>query len=440
VSTTNQDRAAPLQSHKHKANRVLMIIENCPFRQDPRVRREARTLVKAGYRVSVISPSWTRQAWRQLVDGVKVYQFPVARVGDAPIGYVMEYTFAMLAIALLTAVICLGDGFDIIQIANPPDCIILIVALYKLFGKLVIYDQHDLCPELYETRFGETSHTISSVLYFLERLSYKLADHVIVTNESYKHVALQRGGLSPPKVTVVRNGPDLKSLEVAGIDPALRNKAPNIILYAGITGSQDGVDFLCRALYSLRYELNRNDFYCVVLGDGVALPAFKSLAHELGLDEFIWFAGWINDNNLYARYLATADICVAPEPSNPYNDRSTFVKVMEYMSASKPVVAFDLPETRCSAGQGAVYATPNNETDFAVQIARLMDDPQLRRVAGKIGQQRIRTKLAWEYSAPHLLEVYKKLLGPHNSSSNLTNVTNVINPVTPAHDQITSAD
>jgi len=400
------------QSRTSKALRVLMIVENCPYARDPRVRREATTLVKAGHQVSVISPAWTRQAWRQLIDGVKVYQFPLVSVGGAQVGYVFEYLVALLAITVLTAAIFFGDGFDVIHVANPPDWIILVVAFYKLFGKLIIFDQHDLCPELYHARFHRPSATVSSVLTYLERFSYTVADYVIVTNESYKDVALHRGGRSPERVAVVRNGPDLDDIRVIEADPELRSKSANIILYAGIIGAQDGVDFLCRALQNLRYKLGREDFYCVVLGEGDALAEVKALAHSLGLDGFIYFAGWVNDSATYARYLATADICAAPEPSNSYNDRSTFVKVMEYMCSGKPIVAFDLPETRFSAGRAALYARPNDEADFAQQLARLMDDPALRRSSGEIGQQRIRRKLAWEYSAPVLLSVYENLANP----------------------------
>jgi glycosyltransferase involved in cell wall biosynthesis len=412
-----------LNAPHNKASRVLMIVENCPFPRDPRVRCEARVLQQSGYHVSVISPGWTRDAWRQFIDGVKVYQYPMLQGEGAPLGHLLEYTWAMLAIGLLTALVFFGDGFDIVQIANPPDCIILLVAIYKLFGKLVIYDQHDLCPELYGVRFGKSGTMVSSVVLLLEKISYRLADHVIVTNESYKRVALDRGGLSPSKISVVRNGPDLKEVQDIPIEPTLRSKARNIIVYAGITGFQDGVDFLCRALHSLRYQRGRSDFYCAILGDGDALPTVKSLAHDLGLDEVVWFAGWISDPALYARYLATADICASPEPSNNYNDRSTFVKVMEYMNAGKPIVAFDLPETRFTATEAALYARPNDEADFAAQIERLMDDPSLRRTAGQIGQQRIRQELAWDYSVPVLLEAYEKLLQPQMSGSNRGSTT-----------------
>jgi glycosyltransferase involved in cell wall biosynthesis len=251
------------------------------------------------------------------------------------------------------------------------------------------------------------------LLVLLERLSYGLADHIIVTNDSYKEMAKKRGRVCESRVTIVRNGPDLRNLDVADVDTELRSKSPNIIVFAGVTGFQDGLDYLCRALHHLRYDLCREDFYCIVMGDGDALQHIKSLAYELRLEGNISFAGWISDPDVYRRYLLTADICVVPEPSNAYNDRSTFVKMLEYLAVAKPIVAFDLPENRFSAQSAALYARPNDEREFALKIARLMDDPALRRSIGEIGRQRIQKELAWQYSIPNLLKVYNGLIVPH---------------------------
>ena len=205
---------------------------------------------------------------------------------------------------------------------------------------------------------------------------------------------------------MVRNGPEIERLQALNIDANLRKKSPHIIAFAGVTGYQDGLEYLCRALRSLRYDLDRDDFLCIVLGDGDALPDIKRFAHELGINDKIWFVGWVSDPALYFRYLSTADICVAPEPSNSYNDRSTFVKIMEYMAVGKPIVAFDLPENHFSAGRAASYVRPDQVQEFAVKLNELMDDAPLRRSMGEFGRQRIETELAWQYSVPDLLKVY----------------------------------
>ena len=237
---------------------------------------------------------------------------------------------------------------------------------------------------------------------------------MIVTNESYRRIALRRGRLAEAKVTVVRNGPEPERLRAPGVDEDLRKKSPNIIAFAGITGYQDGLDYLCQALHSLRCDLGRTDFLCIIIGDGDALPDIKRLAEELGIEENIWFAGWVSGLNAYLRYLSTADICVAPEPSNQYNDSSTFVKIMEYMLAGKPIVAFDLPETRFSAEGAASYAAPNNYREFAANLAALMDNKALGNAMGEIGRRRIETKLAWLHSIPSLLAAYDRVSRPRS--------------------------
>ena len=388
-----------------------MILENCSYLRDARVGKEAQALKGRGYRISVISPEPNKLPSCVHIDGVAVYGFPQLSFSNGTVGYLLEYIYATLAIALITAYLWLTRGFDIIHIGNPPDCLILVTSVYKLIGKRLIYDQHDLSPELYVARFSSPSRALARIQFLLEWLSYKLADHVIVVNESYKEVAIRRGGLPASKVTVVRNGPAIERFRIPEIDADLRKKAPHIIVFAGITGYQDGLDYLCRALWSLRHDLGREDFLCVVLGDGDALSHTKDCARELGIDDKLLFMGWVSDPDAYCRYLFTADMCVAPEPSNAYNDRSTFVKVMEYMAAGRPIVAFDLPENRFSAGAAALYATPNNQREFAAKLVALMDDATLRRTMGEVGRRRVETDLTWQHSIPHLLGVYDLLLG-----------------------------
>ena len=384
--------------------RVLMIVENFQYMSDPRVRNESRTLAANGYQVSVICPAKGREPWHEIAEGVSIYRFWHPHFG----GHVVEYSYALLAIAALTLLVLVKEGFDVIHVANPPDYLVPLSAIYGVLGKLIVYDQHDLCPELYVAKFGE-NRFVCGLLLWLEKLSYRLADYVIIPNESYKEVALQRGGLPEWKLTVVRNGPELKTVSTKDIDLEIRKKASTIIVYAGVIASQDGVDYLCRALQYLRYTLAHEEFYCAVIGDGAALGSMKELSHEIQMDEKICFTGWVSDARLYARYLSTADICVAPEPANDYNGRSTFVKILEYMVAGKPIVAFDLLETRRSAEGAALYAKPNDVQDFAEKLSTLVTNPQLRQSMGEFGRDRVNSQMAWQYSAPNLLSVYKIL-------------------------------
>ncbi|MBM4255358.1 MAG: glycosyltransferase family 4 protein [Deltaproteobacteria bacterium] len=401
---------------------ILMLLENHPYPQDSRVRQEAQALVAEGYTVSVISPAGSGQSWCETVHGVRVYRFPMPPGANGLLGYVLEYGCAMTAALLISLWVFLRHGFDVIHAHNPPDTFVFIAALYKLFGRRFVFDHHDLSPEMYDARFpGEGKPLLRKLLFACERLSYRLADHTIATNESYKALAVQRHQIPVARITVVRNGPALNRLQPTAPISELRQKAPIIIGYAGTMGVQDGVDYLFRALSHLVTTLGRRDFFCVLVGNGDALTELQSLAAQLQLTEYVHFTGWVEPGEV-PRYLSTADICVAPEPSNPYNDRSTMIKIMEYMAMAKPIVAFDLPEHRASAQDAAIYVPGNDELAFARALAHLMDDPARCHQLGTAGHNRVENALAWKHSIPPLLAVYGALFPRLEVSSPATPV------------------
>jgi glycosyltransferase involved in cell wall biosynthesis len=392
-----------------KRPRILMLLENHPYPQDSRVRQEAQALVAAGCEVSVISPAGPGQPWHETVNAVHVYRFPMPPGANGLLGYVLEYGCAMTAALVLSLWVCLRHGFDVIHAHNPPDTFVFIAALYKLFGKRFVFDHHDLSPEMYDARFpGTGKPLLRQLLLGCERLSYRLADHAIATNESYKALAVQRHGVPAERITVVRNGPALDRLRPTEPIAELRQKGVTIIGYAGTMGVQDGVDYLLRALAYLVNDLGRRDFFCILVGDGDAIADLKSLSVQLRLTDYVRFTGWVQQSEV-PHYLSTADICVAPEPSNPYNDRSTMIKIMEYMAMAKPIVAFDLPEHHASAHDAAIYVAGNNELAFAQALAQLMDNPARGCSLGAAGRQRVENTLAWQHSVPHLLAVYHRL-------------------------------
>jgi glycosyltransferase involved in cell wall biosynthesis len=388
-----------------------MLLENNPFPQDSRVRREAISLTAEGYQVMVIAPKVSDQPWRELCQNVLVYRFPVPPEASGFLGYLLEYGYATVAMFLLSLYTLLRPGFDVVHAHNPPDTLVFIAGFHKLLGKRFVYDHHDLSPEMYWALFDETRDPlIYKVLLWLEKLSCRLADHVIATNGSYKTIEMERNGVPGEFITIVRNGPDLNRLRAVAVDPALRPLGKTTICYVGDMGYHDGVDYLLRALKHLVEDLNRRDFFCVLVGGGDAWSRMKLLAEELNLTAYVLFTGWVPHTDV-ARYLSAADICVAPEPLNAYNDRSTMIKMTEYLALGKPAVAFDLTEHRVTAQDAAVYAQPNNELDFARKIVSLMDDPEHRRHMGEIGKHRTRTELAWAHQEEQLLKAYRRLRG-----------------------------
>jgi glycosyltransferase involved in cell wall biosynthesis len=411
----NAHVAEPLQANTDTADapagrRVLMLVENSSYPHDYRVRHEARALTDAGYQVTVIAPAQPKQRWHETIDGVHVYRYPAPRESSGVIGYLFEYAYSTAALFILSALVYLREGFDVIHAANPPDTLVLVAAVYKLLGKRFVYDHHDLVPELYCTIFPDRGNgLIHRVLVVLEKLSLRYADHVIATNQSYKALEMERGGVPEECITIVRNGPDLKDWQVVEPDPDLRLRGKTIIGYLGVMGFQDGVDYLLRAIHHLVHDLGRTDVFCVLIGGlGAAQPSLKQLAKQLGLNDYVWFTGFVSDADLQ-RYIATADICVDPDPSNPFNDRSTMIKMLEYMTEGKPIVAFDLPEHRFTAQAAAIYVRPNDELEFARALAQLADDPERRRAMGVLARQRVETELAWHHSARNLVEAYRRL-------------------------------
>jgi glycosyltransferase involved in cell wall biosynthesis len=397
--------------------RVLMLLENNPYPRDGRVRQEATSLAAAGLKVTVISPKGSGQTWHEVCDGVRVYRYPAPPEADGFLSYMWEYGYSMAAAFLLSLFVFLRHGFDVVHTHNPPDTFVLIAAFFKLFGKRYVYDHHDLAPEMYYARFGGNGNPlVQRVLVWFEKLSCRLADRVIATNQSYRAVEMRRGKVPAERITIVRNGPDLDRLRLVDTDLDLCHNEKTTLCYVGDMGFHDGLDHLVRSLQRLAYDLRRTDFFCVLVGGGDAWSSVRSLSEQLGLTDYCLFTGQVAHHEV-SRYLSAAEICVAPEPSNAYNDRSTMIKMMEYMALSKPIVAFDLPEHRFTAQEAAVYARPNDELDFARKIAGLMDAPQQRRRMAQIGRARIESELAWSYQSRYLLQVYETLDGSGETKS-----------------------
>lgn len=395
---------------RSRGNRILMLLENHAYPQDGRVRREAGSLQRSGYRVTVICPAAPGQRRAEVVDGVQVYRYPAPPERDGLIGYAMEYGYSMVVAAILTLFVFARHGFDAIHAHNPPDTFALVAAPYKLLGKRFVFDHHDLSPEMYDARFGAAANPrVHRMLLGFERLTFRLADHVIATNESYREIALGRGRMLPAEVSVVRNGPELGRVRLVDGDEELRSRAAHIFGYVGVMGPQDGVDYLIRSLHRLLVDLGRDDFFCFIVGQGSAVPSLLDLVSELGLENHVWFTGRVSDEDLM-RYLSTADICVDPDPYNPFADRSTMIKMMEYMAMAKPIVAFDLVEHRRTAGDAALYASANDEFDFAKRLAELMDDPARREAMGASGRKRVEEHLAWPHQEQQLLQAYRTIL------------------------------
>jgi len=415
------------------ARKTLMLVENY-FPQDTRVANEASLLSDAGYQVTVIALRRHDQTRHETLNNVEVYRVPTLELFKktsfanasrvklllgklkAFVGYTVEYCYFTMACLVVSMYIFVRRGFDVIHCHNPPDTLFLVALPFKLLGKKFVFDQHDLCPELYRSRYRVAEGFATRLLKILEWCSLKLADVTIATNESYKQIQIERTNKNPHDIFVVRNGPNRIRMTPAVPSARLRGMNKCILCYIGSLNPQDGVDHLLRALRHLLYQLKRSDFHCVIMGSGDSLQDLRDLAEKLQLNGCVELAGFVSDEDLQAN-LAAADICVDPDPSSPLNDVSTWIKVMEYMASAKPIVSFDLKETRFSARDAAMYVEPNNETQFAEAIAALMDQPALQKRMGTYGRRRVAEELQWAKVGKNLVTAYETLLSRELNAS-----------------------
>jgi glycosyltransferase involved in cell wall biosynthesis len=387
--------------------KALILVENLSVPFDRRVWQESTTLRDAGWEVHVICPQGTKRDTEAYVelDGVKIHRYPLTAATGGPRGYLKEYGSALWHTFRLARKIGRVGKIDVVHACNPPDLLYLVAKRLKRHGAKFIFDQHDLCPELYLSRFDRGEDFLYRAVCRLERATYRAADVVISTNESYRDAALARGNMPADKVFVVRSAPAVERFRQVPAEPALKKGKPHLLCYLGVMGPQDGVDYALRSLAILRDDLRRDDWHAVFVGAGDTFDEMVALAKTLGLDDVVKFTGRIPDEDL-VRYLSTADVCLSPDPHNPLNDVSTMNKVMEYMAMSRPIVSFELREARVSAGDAAVYAPANDELAFAKLTARLLDDPEERARMGKLGKERVEGPLAWSNSQKALVAAY----------------------------------
>jgi glycosyltransferase involved in cell wall biosynthesis len=394
-----------------RAKRVLIIVENLPVPFDRRVWNEATTLVKDGYEVSVICPTGHNATARhEVMDGVHIYRHPIYEARGMAF-YFVEYGVALFWEFVLAWRIYFTRGFDVIQACNPPDLLFLIGGFFKLVvGTKFVFDHHDINPELFEAKFGKRN-LLYRIVVALERWTFAIADISIATNESYRAIAIERGRMDPDRVFVVRSGPNLNRLRIVPPDPALRNGRTYLVGYVGVIGGQEGLHYLLQAARYMVQDLKRTDVQFCVAGSGPELEQLKTTAAELGVTEYVTFAGRVSDD-LLLKILNTSDVCVNSDECNVMNDKSTMNKIMEYMALGKPIVQFDLTEGRFTAEEASVYARKNDPVDFADKILELLADEPRRRRMGELGRARVVDHLAWPHEAPKLLRAYQRVFAP----------------------------
>lgn len=396
--------------------KALIVVENYAIPYDNRVMYEAISLQDAGWEVAVISPyapgstiSKAEAANQpRVIEGISNYQFKVSFADAGVAGYLIEYLTAFFKILRLSWRVWKDGRFDVIQFCNPPDIFFPIGLFYRSFGVGIVFDHHDLFPEFILSRYkGFIGRLLEIAARVFEFFTFRSSQVVISTNESYRQIAIKRGKLSKDRVVVVRNGPRTERFFPVEADPSLKQGFPYMACYAGVMGQEDGVLELQQSIRYIVQELGRQDILFVLLGNGAVYQHVLEKNREWGIDNYVFMPGMIRDRELLKRYLSTADVCLSPEPCTPLNAYSTFIKIGEYMAMGKPVVAYDLKESRYTAQEAGIYVLPDDHEEYGRAILALLDDPEKRKEMGKVGQQRILESLSWEKQEPHLLKAYQ---------------------------------
>lgn len=388
--------------------KVLIIVENLPVPFDSRVWKEACSLHKNGYEVTVLCPKGKGyERGREILDGVLIYRHPMSKEGNTALGYVVEYATALIWEILYSWWIFFRHGFDVIQGCNPPDTIAFVAMPFKLFGVKYIFDHHDANPELYYSKY-ERKDRLYKIQVWLEKVTYRVSDVVMATNESYAALAVSRGGLDPANVFVVRNGPDLETFQAVPSQTELKHGKRYLVGYVGTMSIQEGLDLLLDVALHIK-RMGRTDVHFTCIGGGPGLASLRQMVVDKDLSDMVNFTGRIPTQNLL-EILSTADVCVNPDRPCEMNDMSTMIKIMEYMALSKPIVQFNLKEGRISAGEASLYADNSNQIpDFAEKILWLLENPEERQRMGKLGYERVQTHLTWNFSVKNLLAAYHRV-------------------------------
>ncbi len=388
--------------------KILIIVENLPSPFDRRVWQEANALRDAGATVSIICPKGKGYGKKfEIIDGIAIYRHGLPKEADGALGYLMEYGTALFWEFVLSVKVLFTRGFDVIHACNPPDLIYLVARPFKVLGKKFLFDHHDINPELYLAKFNRKDFLYRRMLYF-ERKTFHCAAVSIATNESYKKIAIERGGKSPEDVFVVRSGPSLERLKKVEPVPELRHGRKHMVGYVGVIGKQEGLNYLVDAVEHIVKDLSRQDVHFICVGSGTELQNIIDYAKERAVSDYFTFTGRVPDKELLEA-LNTSDICVNPDEYNEMNDKSTMNKVMECMALGLPIVQFDLTEGRFSAEEASFYAKPNDSVDLGEKILQLLDDDEKRKEMGEYGYNRVKNVLEWEYEKENLYKAYRRL-------------------------------
>ena len=386
--------------------RVALCVQNLPVPADKRVWREACALRDAGYEVFVVAPRGADQPASAVLDGVAVRRWEPAPEWPGVVGQAVEALTGLVRTARTLLDIEHDGRIDVLHVANPPDGYALLARALNRDWR-VVYDQHDLCPELLDAQRGAgslTTRVLRPLLRLIERWCYRQADLVILPNNSYRRIAVTRGRVAPERAVVVRSGPDRIDPRPSHGRPA---PGPLDVVFAGMMNVQDRLDVLLHAVAEVDAR-HPGHIRLALVGTGDDVPRLQALAEQLGIASVIRWTGWLEGGELRAQ-LHASSVGVSLDDDTPFSRLSTMTKIPEYLAVGLPCLVADLPENRVSAGDAARYFAPGNAGALAEQLELLLDSPGAIDALHEAALARA-PGLLWEHSARRLVAAYAWLL------------------------------
>ncbi|MGD0167498.1 MAG: glycosyltransferase family 4 protein [Gaiellaceae bacterium] len=351
--------------------RLCMVVHGPYPLGEPRVAREARVANELGLDVEVLALRQRGEARKETVDGVLVRRLPIRhRRGCGLARMLVEYLgFTVLASAWLAAH---PRRRCIVQIHNPPDFLAVAGLLPKLLGNRLIFDVHDLSPDIFSMRFdGQRGSRITGRLLRLsEQAATRLANQVITVHEPYRRELIARG-VKPGKVSVVMNSLDETLLP----DSLARVESDSFrVVYHGTITHWYGVETIVEAAARASSEIT--DLRVELYGDGDSLPAVRELASRHGLGNCFFASGTYLPHRDTLAAVVGASVGVIPNLANRLNRFALSSKLFEYVMLGIPVACSRLPTLEEYFGEDELlFFEPGNSADLARAFVMIAQDP-----------------------------------------------------------------
>ncbi len=396
------------------SRRPLAMLTHSHYEEDPRVRREAESIVERGRPVDVYALGRAGEPADELIDGVRVRRLGVERHQGAAIGtYLREYLSFLTRAGWSLTRAQRRRHYAVVQVHTLPDFLAFGGLPVRLAGVPILLDLHEAMPEFFRMRFPHSASPLAHRLLLIqERASIGLASAVITVNEALAERLVELG-VPPAKVSVILNSPSLRRFDRAA-QPDRPFMADGVLrlVYAGALTPVYELDVVLRAVAALGALRPGLPVELEVYGRGDAEAGLRDLANQLGIGPAVHFHGRIPIAAVPAA-VAAADIGLAPTKSNRFTEMSLSTKLFEYGAMDRPIVASALPlvERTFPAGAVATYR-PGDPDDLAAVVLGLVDEPERRAAGVALARARI-AELGWDHEADRLMALIDRLAGDH---------------------------